>query len=212
MYYQRVGRRSHKPPLSVELLRSRSRLEGSCWVWTGSRSGNYGTIQRKEGLFYVHRLMRALVDNVPYQALDCVRHSCDNPPCCNPDHLINGTCQDNMADMAAKGRHRGTLGRRFQKLTPADAQQIRDLYAQGQFTQLELARRFETSQPNVSAILSDRSHSAPSKQKLTAADADEIRQEYAKGAHTQKELADRYGTTRSNISAVLLNRTFHTSK
>lgn len=33
-----------------------------------------------------------------------VMHTCDNRLCCNPEHLRSGSNDENMADMAAKGR------------------------------------------------------------------------------------------------------------
>jgi hypothetical protein len=43
----------------------------------------------------------------------CVLHHCDNPPCCNPEHLFLGTHADNTADMMAKGRHWGQRNTRL---------------------------------------------------------------------------------------------------
>jgi hypothetical protein len=33
-----------------------------------------------------------------------IRHKCDVPSCVNPDHILDGTRQQNMADCVARGR------------------------------------------------------------------------------------------------------------
>ncbi len=63
-----------------------------------------------------------------------VRHRCDNPPCCNPAHLLAGTHADNMRDMAERGRScKDQLGSKGHaaKLTEADIVTIREDVASG---------------------------------------------------------------------------------
>jgi hypothetical protein len=71
-------------------------------------------------------------------------HHCDNPPCCNPVHLFLGTHQENMTDMARKGR-------RIEKLSFDDVRQIRSLRSQGH-TLWQIAERFNVSISMVSLI------------------------------------------------------------
>ena len=74
-----------------------------CWLWTGSVApGGYGQfwlgkLQRCSRLTFSH------LKGINPTGLD-VLHRCDNPYCCNPDHLWLGTHSDNMLDMFAKGR------------------------------------------------------------------------------------------------------------
>jgi len=89
----------------------------------------------------------------------CVCHACDNPPCIEPSHLFLGTKKDNRDDMISKGREVVLRGEEHgrAKLSSAQVQQIRLLYASGLFTQEKLARQFGVSQRRISMIVRFRS-------------------------------------------------------
>lgn len=81
--------------------------ETNCWEWNGKRhTHGYGLLTAPRlGLrnARVHRLMFGLRVR-PLHDDEVVRHTCDNPPCLNPDHLLAGTMQDNSRDMVARQR------------------------------------------------------------------------------------------------------------
>lgn len=78
---------------------------GGCWEWTASvNEAGYGRMTAGRGnQLKAHRVSWEL-HNGPIPEGMCVLHECDNPPCCNPDHLFLGTQLENQADMRAKGR------------------------------------------------------------------------------------------------------------
>ena len=80
-----------------------------------------------------------------------VLHSCDNPPCVNPDHLSVGTQADNIADCVAKGRNAKGVKHAAAKLTEADVLAIRA--DRSGASQSELAKRYNVQQPLISRIL-----------------------------------------------------------
>lgn len=67
---------------------------GTCLEW-GTRYPKISVAGRK---YHVTRLLLGVTDPQVY-----VRHTCDNPYCVNPDHLITGSHADNMRDKKIRG-------------------------------------------------------------------------------------------------------------
>lgn len=78
---------------------------GDCWIWTKTchYKAPYGKIKFQDITYIAHRIAYAITKGVP-DPRNQICHRCDNPPCCNPDHLWEGTGTDNMQDMSRKGR------------------------------------------------------------------------------------------------------------
>lgn len=132
----------------------------ACWEWqgyrqTGGSAVGHGVLTFEGRQLLVHRVAFYLTHG--FWPTVC-RHSCDNPPCCNPAHLLDGTKADNSRDAAERGRARARRGSSNSraKLDEDQVREIRRLYAAGGVTQAELARAFGVSTGLVSMIITRR--------------------------------------------------------
>lgn len=134
------------------------RGDDDCWAWQASHDKNgYGKFRvGLRGSVRAQRVAWGLTYGpIPSGLLVC--HHCDNPECCNPNHLFLGTNADNAADMVAKGRSARGAQNPSSKLTEEKVLKIRALYAKGSQTQQEIATKFGVSQTQISSIVGRRS-------------------------------------------------------
>ncbi len=137
-------------------LISRLVADNGYLVWTGHRDSlGYGKLIHGRKAYLAHRFAWEQ-SHGPIPTGMKVLHHCDNPPCCNVDHLFLGTDADNSADMIAKGREaRGErIGRA--ELTENSVRAIRIVYGRGGVSMHEVARRFGVSYGTVHSVLSRR--------------------------------------------------------
>lgn len=131
-----------------------------CWEWTAALNNSYGWFSINKKARHSHRVAAFLAGLIP--SVDGglhVLHRCDNPKCCNPNHLFVGTNADNVADRVAKGRS----GRSYlwgekngaSKLTNEQIKQVRLLCFQDKMSQTQVAKMFNIRQPHVSRIVNN---------------------------------------------------------
>ena len=110
-----------------------------CLEWDGNRnSEGYGRLWlggRGGRNYFTHRLSYCVKEGEEWPTIDgwMVRHMCDNPPCCNPYHLVLGDNTQNVLDKVAAGRTarlKGTTNGRS-KLTEENVSDIRYLDRKG---------------------------------------------------------------------------------
>ena len=84
--------------------------ENECWPWKASRDHKgYGWIAVERKMRRAHTIAYRLVNGEPPDG-HLIRHTCDNPPCCNPKHLLHGTKVDNGRDASERNRFNPRYG------------------------------------------------------------------------------------------------------
>lgn len=132
------------PLLASEVARFESFLNKNdlthpgCWTWTGAKAKGGGRSQHWKspgyGIFQTstmqpktqkaHRLAYRMWNNPVIPEGMQVQHTCDNPHCCNPDHLVLGSPKQNSQHMVRHGRAATGLRHWKGKLSDEQTQQI----------------------------------------------------------------------------------------
>lgn len=128
-----------------------------CWPWTGARvPDGYGRFTVRVGKVvtasrYAYELTHGEIGSPEIM----VRHRCDNPPCCNPAHLVRGVALQNEGDKISRGRNQKAVGEAASKakLTAADVRLIRLATSRKLRNQSELARQFGVTSGSVNLIV-----------------------------------------------------------
>ena len=135
------------------LFNAKLKWNGGCLEWQGSTASamGYGYLRRKGKNYYAHRYAWTLeYGEIPQDMV--VRHTCDNPLCCNLEHLVLGTRKQNSQDMVRRGRSSKGAKNGMSRLTEDDVRAIRLKVAQGA-SQASVAREYSLGPMQVSRIV-----------------------------------------------------------
>jgi hypothetical protein len=123
-----------------------------CTEWTGrTDKDGYGVRGARIGERRAHRFAYASAHgDIPVGMI--VRHTCDNPLCCNPSHLELGSHHENIEDKVVRSRQ--AIGSRIHttKLTPETVLLVR-ADSSGGMRQVDIAERYGIDQTTVSQIV-----------------------------------------------------------
>jgi len=117
----------------LDIILSFTKSNGDCLEWT--RCLNTDGYPRA----YIDGSANAKVHRVVYEIVKgdipkglVIRHTCDNPLCINPDHLIGGRPIDNVQDRVDRGRC-------YRKVTINIIQRVIELNGTGKLLKKEIA-------------------------------------------------------------------------
>ena len=170
-----------------------------CWPWTGQKDRQgYGVTSWNRKNNKAHRLAYQLHYGVTLRRVPhtgkvgdavLVLHRCDNPSCCNPEHLWLGSFLDNNRDCISKGRHKTGRGETHNSRTHPEC------VARGE-------RHGSRTHPE-SVPRGENHHNTP----LTERDVRIIRERISQGDR-QLAIARAFGITQGTVSHIKSGKTW----
>lgn len=136
----------------LRLLSFVTHPSNSCLLWKHSKDKDgYGYLWINGKSWRVARVIAHVFHGLVLEdsrQLAC--HTCDEPQCCNPDHIFVGSPQENTVDAVKKFRWNPP-----RKLNATDIKKIAALYSDG-VKIIEISRIFKVTRETVTSILGGR--------------------------------------------------------
>lgn len=123
-----------------------------CWNWQANKTYNgYGQLSICGKGVRAHRFSYEMHHNRKIAPGLIVMHTCDNPACVNPAHLVEGTVHENIQDKVNKNRQARLPGERNgnSKLTEQQVLEIREKIDK---SNQELAELYSVSKKSINNI------------------------------------------------------------
>lgn len=208
---QQKGTASRRAEFIVQLRGLEEGSECVYWPWSDIR-GQYVSAHINGEMRRVHRWVYEQIHDVQLErgsigpGVDVIMHTCDNPACCNPRHLVHGSAQENTMDAVRKGRLKyNHTGSGATKITLDQVEIIKRMSEQGVRYSV-IARVFDVSGTTISEIARGKSRAGASREKLTDADRVEVRRLAAIPGMRQAHIAQAYGVCDTTISFIVKGR------
>lgn len=130
-----------------------------CWEWTASTNiHGYGQIW-VEDLGRQQTASRVSYQleygDVPEDKVVC--HTCDNPPCVNPNHLFVGSYSENFQDVSDKGNYPDRRGTNS-KDAGLTEQEVKEIRNDNKRTYREMAKDYDTNMCTIGEIVRGESY------------------------------------------------------
>lgn len=122
-----------------------------CWPWLGAYRKKYGCFYHKGERFVAPRVALELSTGKKIPKNLKVLHSCDNPCCCNPNHLSANTQKQNIIDAFKRGRLHAN---KVSKLDRCQVSDIRFCCLELNFSRKKTALIFDVNPRTIGRILS----------------------------------------------------------
>ena len=125
-----------------------------CWLWMKDLNFGYG-------IFHINQIKKVRAHRFIYECYYgpippglLVMHSCDNPRCCNPEHLSIGTTQDNVDDKIRKNCQAVGSKNGFSTLTEDEIIDILEGIKNDKFkTRSQICQQYSISNQTIYMIL-----------------------------------------------------------